>query len=74
MPDDLGVSELGGVGRDDWVLSVSLERVSSISAVSNSLLLQALYTSWVLGESVDRYDSVVLIWEESGGVVCINDR
>jgi len=73
MPDDFGVSELSGVGWDNWVLCVGFESVSAISAVSNSLLLQTLHASWVFGESVDRYDTVVLIWEETGGVVRVDD-
>ena len=73
MPDNLGISELGGVGGDNWVLGVGLKGVTTISAVSNGLLLQTLYTSWVFGESVDRYDTVILVWEEAGGVVRIDD-
>jgi len=73
VPDDFGVSELGGVGGNDWVLCVGFERVSAISAVSNGLLLQTLHASWVFGKSVDRYDTIVLVWEETGGVVRIDD-
>ena len=73
MPDHFGVSELGGVGRDDWVLSVCLEGVSAISAVGDSLLLHTLHAARVFGESVDCYDTVVLVWEETGGVVRIDD-
>ena len=74
MPNDFGVSELGGVGRDNWVLGVGFESVSAVSAVSNGLLLQTLHASWVFGEGVDRYNTVVLVWEETGGVVRIDNR
>ena len=74
MPNDFGVSELGGVGRDDGVLSVGLEGVSAISTVSDGLLLQTLHASRVFSESVDCYDAVVLVWEETGGVVRIDNR
>jgi hypothetical protein len=72
VPDDFGVSELCGVGRDDWVVGVGFKGVSSISAVCDGLLLGALHASGVLGESVDGYDAVVLVWEEPGGVVHVD--
>ena len=74
MPNDFGISELGGVGWDDRVLCIGLEGVSAISAVGDGLLLEALHASRVFGKSVDRYDTVVLVWEETGGVVGIDDR
>ena len=74
MPNDFGISELGGVGRDDGVLCVGFEGVPAISTVSDGLLLQTLHASRVFGKSVDRYDTVVLVWEETGGVVGIDDR
>lgn len=73
MPNDFGVSELGGVGRDDWVLGVGLEGVSAISAVGDGLLLQTLYASWVFSKRVDCYDTVVLVGEETGSVVRVDD-
>lgn len=73
VPDDFWVSELGGVGRDDRILCVGFESVSTISAVSNGLLLQTLHTSWVFGKSVDRYNTIVLVREETGGVIGIDD-
>jgi hypothetical protein len=73
VPDDLGVSELSGVRRNDRVLCVSFEGVSAIHAVSNSLLLQALHTPWVLSKRIDGYDTIVLIGEETRGIVGIDD-
>jgi hypothetical protein len=73
VPNDFGVSELGGVRRDDGVLSIGFESVSAISAVGDGLLLQTLHTPWVFSERVDCYNTVVLVWEEAGGVVRIDD-
>lgn len=72
VPDDLRVAELVGVGGDDGVVSVRLEGVATVAAVGYGLLLRTLHATGVLGQGVDCYDTVVLIREETGGVVRVD--
>lgn len=74
VPDDFGISELSGVGRDDWVVFVGFESVSIVPAVGDGLLLWSLHAAWVLCKRIDGYDSVVLIGEESRCVVGVDHR
>jgi hypothetical protein len=73
VPYDLGIPELGGVGRNDRVVLVSFEGVTTISAVGYGLLLRALHASWIFSEGVNGYNTVILIGEEARGVVRIDD-
>ena len=68
VPDDLGVSEVGRSDVDDRVSFVLFKAVSSVPRVGNLLRLAIRSI-----EGVDGDDSVVLIREEAGGVVLVDD-
>ena len=68
VPDDLRITELGGADGDDGVFGVFVEGEAVIERVGNFLRLL-----FVRVESVHGDDTILLVGEEAGGVVDVDD-
>lgn len=74
MPRHLRVSVLTTVHVDDRILGVRLECIPIIVAESNVRRLQPNTLVRVVGNGVEGHHAIVLIWEEAGSVVGVDDR
>ena len=68
MPEDLRIAELCTINRNDRIVLVLGERVTTISRIGYVL---RLFLRRI--QRVDSHDSVGLIWKEARGIVRIND-
>lgn len=73
MPDHVRISEVRAVDIEHGIALVCLEGVAIITAISNSLVLSSLGATWVLSKSVDGHYAVVLVGEEAGSVVRVEN-
>lgn len=68
IPNDLWVTELRAVGRDHGILSIFGEGIAIIKRIG-----YILYLTFGGVECVDCYNTIGLIGEETGCVVCVDD-
>lgn len=73
MPDNIRISEVRAVDVEHGVSFVWFERVAIVVTGRDGLVLSALDATWVLSKSVDGDDAVVLVGEEAGGVVWVQN-